>query len=219
MNTVRGFAPHRTSYRYRPSTRPGRGRGAGKVAFTGVMPEMSHWLASRRKRRPNGQHGQVVDRHRVRVLHTGAGVEEHDPLPTGQPAAGPQVSNGGEAGGALRAQQQTLSLGVRAKLRQDLGVVDGDGRTAGLRDRVKDQLIAQWSGHRDTERDSPRVDPWLGAAGAGLEGPNDRRAAARLDRDEPGIRPGHPTERAHLGDRLVDADESDATAGGIDDDI
>jgi hypothetical protein len=52
------------------------------------------------------------------------------------------------------------------------------------------------------------------ARGRPLERPHDRRAAARLHRHQSRQPLPDPAERPQFGQRLVDADQPDAAAGG-----
>jgi hypothetical protein len=127
------------------------------------------------------------------------------------------VPYGGEAGRALRADEAALKTCHRTLVGQQRLVGHAHGGPAGGIQRVEDEEIAQGLRHREAERHRLGIRPRLALGGAGLEGLDDRRAALRLDGDQPREVTGHPAELEQFAQGLVDADDADAPAGGVHD--
>ena len=74
-------------------------------------------------------------------------------------------------------------------------------------------------GHVDAECDGAGVGERFALGRSLLESTHDRSAAVGLHGDQPRERPGDPAELSHLVQRFPDPDQSDAAAGGAEDDV
>ena len=108
---------------------------------------------------------------------------------------------------------------VRYRSASSCVVGDGDRCPVGVSYCVQHQEVAERLGHVDAEGDRGGVLDLDRLGRAGLERRHDRCAAGGLHTDEPGQVTLDPSERAELDEGLVDPDQSDATAGGVDDHV
>src|SRR5207245_1854127 len=153
------------------------------------------------------------------VLEAGSGVEDDDRLPGGD---GPLLSKMPRS----RQGRSTLGTGVDpfagrhpAGRLHHLMVRDRQGRAAALPYRTEHQKVTEARGNAQAGRRRARLDPGLGGLAAALEGPHDRRAAGRLDRDHARPPPADPPEGLHLLEGLPHADQPRPPASRIDDPI
>ena len=158
-----------------------------------------------------------MDGHGFRVDQPGAGIEDDYFIGFGQPAGCAQLPHGGEASRALRAAEASLKTRHLALIGKQRLIGHGHGGPAGGVERVENKEIAQGLRHREAEGHRLGVRPRLALGGVGLEGLDDRRAAVRLDGDQPREVTRYPAELEQFTQGLVNADDADASAGGIHD--
>src|SRR5580704_9400574 len=205
-----------------PCTRSAAAAGlAGPAAVAAIHDVAADELDTspvwhRRNRPGRRKHGRA-GRNGVRVDQPGAGVEHDHLVRLRQPSGLAQLTDGGDAGGALRADEAALQAGHRALVGEQRLVCHCYGGPAGGVESLEDEEVTKGVRHRDPERHRLGVRPWLARRGAGLERLYDRRAAGRLDRDQPRQVTGHPAELEQLAQGLVDADDAHAPAGGVHD--
>ena len=101
----------------------------------------------------------------------------------------------------------------------ELFIAYGDGCAATVAHGFEDEEIAQRLGDAEAAGDSVGTVPKLAAGGALFEGADDWLAAGDLDRDHLGTLRADPSHLLHFGKGLPHADETDAAASGIEDDI
>jgi hypothetical protein len=104
------------------------------------------------------------------------------------------LPDSGEARRAFRADKGALKTGHRALLGEQRFIGHAYGGPASGIERVENEEIAEGLRHRETKRYCLGIRPGLALGGPGLEGLHDRRAALRLDGDQPRQITRHPAE-------------------------
>src|SRR4029077_1008527 len=157
---------------------------------------------------------------RFRVFEPAAGVDDEDVLVRVDEALHRELMRTLERGGALGTHEEPFAHRGESHHRGDLVVGHLDRDAARLAEDPQHQEIAEGLGHPDAGGERRRIGPRLRLELVGVERLDDRRAPARLHRDEPReLVVLHPADLAQLLGRLPHADEPAPATGRIDDHV
>src|SRR5438309_543857 len=161
----------------------------------------------------------LVALEKLGVLETRAGVENDHLVRFRYPAGLAKLARHPEGAPAFGTEEKTLALARELHPIRDLLIADRQGSPPGLTKGSKNDEISKRLRDADSGGERPGVGPRLGFVEPLGERIDDRRAAARLRRDEPWFFLVEPADRAELVERLPHADEADAATGRVHDHV
>src|SRR5437879_6338489 len=213
--------------RYAPAfgTPSGGRRNAAPMARSTAPPRMPRrgaiGVAARLSVRElvRGEVPRILALEELRVLESGARIEDHDLFVLADPAVTAQLRRCGDRGSALGADEHPFGATGSLHRALDLRFADGDRDPARLAERFEHDEIAQRFRDPDPGSERVRIGPPLRFMSSFHERLDDRGAPLRLRGNEARTLGIEPSDRAQLIERLPHPDETNASAGRVHDHV